>query len=89
MTITLPHELTEPLSWIGFVWPEADEDRLYADGHAWIDYGSQLRAHAEQANTAARQVWTDNYGDSIDAFEHWWNGDGPGHHLDKAPPPSS
>ena len=36
MTITLPHELTEPLSWIGFVWPEADEDKLYTglDGYS-------------------------------------------------------
>jgi hypothetical protein len=44
---------------IGLTWPEADEDKLYADGRAWIDYGSQLRAQAEQADTAARQVWTD------------------------------
>ena len=28
MTITLPHELTEPVSWIGFVWPEADENKM-------------------------------------------------------------
>ena len=84
MTITLPHELTEPLSWIGLVWPEADEDKLDADGRAWIDYGSQLRGHAEQANDAARKVWQDNYGDSIEAFERWWKGEGPGHHLDNA-----
>jgi hypothetical protein len=84
VTITLPHELTEPLSWIGFVWPEADEDQLAADGQAWLDYGSKLRSHAEQANAAARQVWTDNYGESIDAFEQWWTGEGPGKHLDKA-----
>ena len=84
MTITLPHELTEPLSWLGLVWPEADEDKLYADGRTWIDYGSQLRAHAEEADTAARRVWTDNYGDSIEAFEEWWNGEGPAHHLDSA-----
>jgi len=84
VTITLPHELTEPLSWIGFVWPEADEDQLAADGQAWIEYGSKLRSHTEQANAAARQVWTDNYGESIDAFEQWWTADGPGKHLDGA-----
>jgi hypothetical protein len=84
VTITLPHELTEPLSWIGFIWPEADEDQLAADGQAWLDYGSKLRSHAEQADTAARQVWTDNYGESIEAFEHWWNGEGPGRHLENA-----
>ena len=37
----------------------------------------RLRAQAEQANNAARQVWYDNYGDSIDAFEQWWKGGGP------------
>jgi hypothetical protein len=84
VTITLPHELTEPLGWIGLVWPEADEDKLYADGQTWLNYGSRLRGHAEQANTAARAVWTDNYGDSIEAFEQWWNGEGPGRHLDQA-----
>jgi hypothetical protein len=84
VTITLPHELTEPLGWIGLVWPEADEDKLYADGRTWLDYGSRLRGHAEQANAAARAVWTDNYGDSIEAFEQWWNGAGPGRHLDEA-----
>jgi hypothetical protein len=84
VTITLPHELTEPLSWIGLIWPEADEDQLTADGHAWIEYGSRLRAHAEQANAAARPLWTDNYGESIDAFEQWWTGEGPGKHLESA-----
>jgi hypothetical protein len=29
-------------------------------------------------------VWTDNYDDSIEAFEQWWNGEGPGHDLSKA-----
>ena len=84
MTITLPHELTEPLGWIGLVWPEADEDKLNADGHTWLDYGAQLRTQAEEANAAARVVWTDNYGGSIDAFEQWWNGEGPGRHLNQA-----
>jgi hypothetical protein len=84
MTITLPHELTEPLSWIGLTWPEADEDKLYADGQAWIDYGSQLRRDAEDASAIARTVWTDNYGESIEAFERWWEGEGPGRHLGQA-----
>ena len=84
MTITLPDELTEPLSWIGFTWPEADEDKLAEAGQAWINYGTQMRTHAEHANTAARQVWTDNYGDSIQAFERWWNDDGPGENLNNA-----
>jgi hypothetical protein len=85
VTIELPAELTEPLSWIGLVWPQADEDKLYADGQTWISYGAKLRASAQQANDAARRVWQDNYGDSIDAFERWWNAeDGPGRNLENA-----
>lgn len=85
MTIELPSELTEPLSWIGLVWPQADEDKLYADGQTWISYGAKLRGHAQQANDAARRVWQDNYGDSIEAFERWWNAeDGPGRNLENA-----
>ncbi|GAA2878352.1 hypothetical protein Acy02nite_15780 [Actinoplanes cyaneus] len=82
MTITLPSELTEPLSWIGLEWPEADEDQLQADGRAWIDHGTRMRAHADQATAAAREVWLNNEGATVEAFERWWNGeDGPGRHL--------
>ncbi|MEV6306284.1 hypothetical protein AB0M02_43220 [Actinoplanes sp. NPDC051861] len=85
MTIELPVELTEPLGWVGLTWPQADEDRLYADGRAWIEHGARLRIHAAAANTAARRVWMENEGASVEAFEQWWNGpDGPGTHLDDA-----
>ncbi|GAA1597884.1 hypothetical protein [Actinoplanes couchii] len=85
MTIELPAALTEPLAWIGFDWPQADEDRLLADGQAWIEHGTRLRRHAAEADAAARQVWLANEGAGVDAFERWWNGaDGPGRHLDDA-----
>jgi hypothetical protein len=58
MTIELPHALTEPLGWIGMIWPEADEDKLFADGKTWIEYGAKLRTQAQKANEAARQAWT-------------------------------
>ncbi|GGN34102.1 hypothetical protein FHR83_006070 [Actinoplanes campanulatus] len=82
MTIELPPELTEPLEWLGLSWPEADEDRLYADGMAWIQHGTRLRLHAADADAAARRVWLENEGATVEAFEQWWNGDdGPGRHL--------
>ncbi|MEV6342861.1 hypothetical protein [Actinoplanes sp. NPDC051851] len=85
MTITLPGALTEPLSWVGLEWPEADEDRLYADGRAWIEHGTRMRVHAEEAGQAARRVWMTNEGATAEAFERWWNGvDGPGRHLGDA-----
>jgi hypothetical protein len=85
MTITLPGALTEPLSWIGLEWPEADEDQLQADGQAWIDHGTRLRAHAEQATATAQQVWMSSEGATVEAFERWWNTeDGPNRHLNDA-----
>lgn len=85
MTIELPAILTEPLEWIGFDWPQADEDRLLADGQAWIDHGTRLRRHAAEADAAARRVWLENEGATVEAFERWWTGaDGPGRHLDDA-----
>ncbi|WP_430781296.1 hypothetical protein [Actinoplanes sp. G11-F43] len=85
MTIELPGALTEPLEWIGFTWPEADEDQLYADGQAWIEHGTRLRRHLAEADAAARRVWLENEGATVEAFEQWWTGaDGPGRHLDDA-----
>ncbi len=85
MSLQLPGELTEPLGWVGLTWPQADEDRLYADGRAWIEHGGRLRRHAAEADAAARRVWMENEGASVEAFEQWWNSaDGPGRHLSDA-----
>ncbi|BBH65121.1 hypothetical protein ACTI_18060 [Actinoplanes sp. OR16] len=85
MTIELPVELTEPLGWVGLTWPQADEDRLHADGLAWIEHGTRLRRHLAEADAAARRVWMENEGASVEAFEQWWNGpEGPGRHLTDA-----
>jgi hypothetical protein len=82
MTITLDPWLAEPLSWVGLEWPAGDEDALARHGQAWLDYGAQLRERGEAANAAAMRVWRDNDGESIEAFERFWNGDdGPGTHL--------
>ncbi|WP_229067765.1 hypothetical protein [Actinoplanes sp. DH11] len=85
MTIKLPVELTEPLGWVGLTWPQSDEDQLEAAGRAWIDHGARLRLHLADADTAARRVWMENEGASVEAFEQWWNGaDGPGRRLTDA-----
>ncbi|MDP9793773.1 hypothetical protein J2S43_002285 [Catenuloplanes nepalensis] len=76
MTITLPPELTVPLSWLGLDWPQADEDLLVQHGQAWIDYSDLLREQTGEANAIAARVWRDNEGRSITAFEDFWNGDG-------------
>jgi hypothetical protein len=83
MGLELPGWLTEPLGWIGLIWPQADEEKLFADGQVWITFGSTLRGQAQDANNTAQKVWTDNHGDSINAFEKWWNADdGPAKNLE-------
>jgi hypothetical protein len=83
MGLELPDWLTEPLGWIGLTWPQADEEKLFEDGQVWINFGSTLRGQAQDANSTAQKVWTDNHGESINAFEKWWNADdGPAKNLE-------
>ena len=83
MGLELPGWLTEPLGWIGLTWPQADEEKLFQDGQVWLNYGSTLRGQAQDANNTAQKVWSENHGDSIEAFQKWWNADdGPAKHLE-------
>src|ERR671939_525984 len=75
MGLQLPSELTEPLSWVGLVWPEADEEKLFEAGQQWIAFGTRLQTLAQTADTAAASVWTTNEGDPVDAFRAWWTRD--------------
>ncbi|MFG2057730.1 toxin glutamine deamidase domain-containing protein [Micromonospora sp. NPDC048930] len=78
MGLELPAELTEPLSWIGLEWPEADEELLFAAGQHWLSFGMALQGAAMQADGAAAAVWQHNSGDTADAFQRWWTrADGP------------
>ncbi|MEP7020182.1 MAG: hypothetical protein ABI808_05990 [Pseudonocardiales bacterium] len=81
MGLELPSELTEPLSWIGLIWPEADEEKLFEAGQAWFSFGQTLRPIIENADAGVKPVWSAaKSGDdaAVNAFEHWWNDkDGP------------
>src|SRR3954451_7139422 len=82
MGLELPSELTEPLGWIGLIWPQADEEKLFEAGQTWLSFGATLRGQAQTTNDAAAQVWSANQGDAADAFQTWWNADkGPGPNL--------
>jgi hypothetical protein len=70
--LELPSELTEPLSWIGLIWPEADEDKLFEAGQKWISYAGDVQQTAGQAYQQAATVWSDNQGDTVDAFKRWY-----------------
>ena len=82
MGLQLPAELTEPLSWIGLIWPEADEEKLFEAGQQWISFGTRLQTIAQTADSAAASVWSTNEGEPVDAFHAWWTRDeGPQHRL--------
>jgi hypothetical protein len=76
--LELPAALTEPLSWVGLTWPQADEELLFQAGQQWIAYGLRLQQLAQRADQAAAQVWSGNEGEAVDAFRAWWaRPDGP------------
>jgi Skp family chaperone for outer membrane proteins len=76
--LELPGWLTEPLSWIGLIWPQADEVKLFEAGQAWIGFSTRMVGVASDANRVAGDVWSKNEGDSVDAFRDWWDKpDGP------------
>lgn len=75
MGLELPAELTEPLSWIGLDWPQADEELLFAAGQQWLAFGMRLEAAGATGDGAARMVWEQNRGDTVEAFQAWWTRD--------------
>lgn len=76
MSLTLPDELSWVLNLLGFMWPEADEDKLRACAQAWRDFGADVARINQDARLVAVQVRADNTGQSIDAFERYWHGVG-------------
>lgn len=76
MSVTLPDELTWVLNILGFMWPEADEDKLRACAQAWRDFGAELTRIKQDARLVAANVTADNSGASIDAFDRYWHGVG-------------
>ncbi|MFI7577361.1 ADP-ribosyltransferase [Micromonospora sp. NPDC049497] len=75
MGLELPAELTEPLSWIGLEWPQADEELLFAAGQRWLEFGLHLQQAADRAEAAAQAIWQANVGATVDAFQQWWQRD--------------
>src|SRR5262249_27962277 len=75
MGLELPSELTEPLSWIGMTWPEADEGKLFEAGNRWLEFGTRLQAIGSDADAAAGDVWKENQGETVDAVHRWWDGE--------------
>jgi hypothetical protein len=85
VSLTLPHEVAEVLTLLGFTWPEADEDRLMEAARHWREFASEVGQIRETTNRHAKQVADQNTGASVDAFNQYWEeiGGGSGH-LDDA-----
>jgi hypothetical protein len=84
MGMQLPGELVSVLSVLGFTWPQADEEKLFELAQRWTRLTGDLRGHVQQANSGAEEVWTQNSGDMVTAFESAWNAaDSPAVRLDK------
>lgn len=75
MGLQLPGELATALSWIGYNWPEADEEKLFEMGQAWIEFAGRIGTAAAETDAAAGQVWAQNIGPAIEAFQKWWSGE--------------
>jgi len=76
MGLMLPGELVTLLQDLGYDWPEADEEKLFDLGTAWIGFAGELSPIAEHADSAASKVWSQNSGTAIDAFRtHWTSPD--------------
>jgi hypothetical protein len=85
MSVILPDELTWVLNLLGFMWPEADEDKLRACAQAWRDFGADVARINHDARLVAANVVADNSGTSIDAFDRYWHGvGGKGGDFDRA-----
>jgi hypothetical protein len=78
MSVTLPSDVAWVLNLLGFMWPEADEDKLRASAQAWRDFGAELDRINQDARQVAVQIASENRGDSIDAFGRFWHGVGGG-----------
>ncbi len=85
MSLTLPDDLTWVLNLLGFMWPEADEDKLRACAQAWRAFGAEVVRINQDTRLVAAQVTADNSAQSIDAFDRYWHGvGGAGGDFDRA-----
>lgn len=72
MGLQLPGELVSLLQMLGYNWPEADEEKLFEMGNAWLEFGGRFAQPIGEAGSHAQAVWTDNQGEGIEAFRSAW-----------------
>lgn len=85
MVINLPPELGEILNILGFDWPMSNEDQLFEMGQEWMNVAGRIDEQLQEAARSAQRAWAENMGESIDAFQQWWEAeDSPAQALSKA-----
>ena len=72
MGLQLPGELVTALGWIGFSWPEGDEEKLFEMGQAWINFAGTVTDATGEAGEAAAAVMSQQNGEAMQAFAQWW-----------------
>ena len=72
MGIQLPGELADLLNELGYLWPKADEEKLFQLGQLWLDYSGTMQQAVQDAGDHAAKVWADNHGDAVEAFKANW-----------------
>jgi hypothetical protein len=75
MGLQPPSEVVTLLGWLGFSWPEGDEEKMYQVGQTWLDLAGQLSGQLATADAAAQQVWSSGQGEAIEAFRTAWTED--------------
>jgi hypothetical protein len=76
MGLTLPSHLVSALNAVGFLWPEADEVKLFNMSIEWTRFSADLTAAVTDAQRGAERVWVDNHGLAITAFQQHWSDPG-------------
>ncbi|MBM7492516.1 hypothetical protein JOD64_003738 [Micromonospora luteifusca] len=72
MGLQLPEELVSVLGWLGFSWPEADEERMFEFGQTWLRLADEVAVPVTTSSNAATSLWQSNAGEAIDAFQAAW-----------------
>ncbi|MDA1361625.1 hypothetical protein O1R50_18500 [Glycomyces luteolus] len=73
MVINLPSALGELLNMLGFNWPMSNEDTLFDVGTAWMELPGEIDGVLSGAGQHAETMFSENIGDSIEAFKTWWD----------------
>ncbi|GAA4981016.1 hypothetical protein [Actinopolymorpha pittospori] len=60
MGLQPPGGLVTVMNLAGLDWPDADEEKLFRIGQAWLEVMPKIAAMARDAHTAAGKVWDTN-----------------------------